>query len=691
MAIDFSSVGGRPVASGPIDFSSVGGRPVDDPNTVIGALKRNVLSNAPLAKGDWSGALERAVPASVGAGIGGTLGSVAGPWGTAGGAYVGGTAGEGMRQLAVNLRNLSNDQEATPAAASLDAIQQAGQSQAEGTMLAGAVTSPAMQKNVYEPAWQMAKDKTAGMIEQFARIPRAMTDWAMARGPKEILQPEMADPAIQQAALEGMRSDMIGQKRAAGALVGTAEDQFAGKPIATALFDTSPVAAGVRVEMAAPAYRDAALPFGNAAAEKGALGDLAGKLESGPSAGLDLLGVKKNLAKSVDWNGSPIPDPSSNLQRVQKGVVSQLSGTLNNADPAGLGVANPNFGVADDLHAGYQKLLGDTPNPGINNDTNAINRLRLMMSKGGPAAEGLTNFDASVAASREGSLNVRDSLAASAPEAPPAPAVADRSPILAQKMQALKDAEAAVSAPAPSTPPTPPVAPVPTPTPGSASAVNGLQSQLPPPSPASIVPQPLTGGSEVAPMTPAAPPPPDPLMQAPPGYPRNMPEAPASQAPADYRTPAQQFLDARSVPPAPEPPLTPVQRLRAAQASVSAEQARSATPAPAASGPTHIPWQKAPEGPGWLDQPAGTPGRDMQDALTAAKFFEKSDKAGSQSSILLRLLAAIGPQAAARGFLKGAQSVGQAGSAMELPQMANAAMPAALARILAARRASGGQ
>ena len=187
-------------------------------------------------------------------------------------------------------------------------------------------------------------------------------------------------------------------------------------------------------------------------------------------------------------------------------------------------------------------------------------------------------------------------------------------------------------------------------------------------------------------MTPGAPPAPDPLMQAPSGYPRNMPEAPTGQAPADYRTPAEQFLDSRApAPQAPEPPLTPIQRLRAAQASVAAEQARGAVPA-APVAPPAIPWQKSPEGPGWLDQPAGTPGRDMQDALTAAKFYEKSDKAGSQSSILLRLLAAVGPQSVARNTLKAAQTVGQVGAATELPQMTNAAMPAVLARILAARR-----
>ena len=197
-------------------------------------------------------------------------------------------------------------------------------------------------------------------------------------------------------------------------------------------------------------------------------------------------------------------------------------------------------------------------------------------------------------------------------------------------------------------------------------------------------------------MTPGAPPTPDPLMQAPAGYPRNMPEAPVGP-PADYRTPKEQFLEdyyARTGPSpasAPEPPLTPVQRLRAAQASVAADQARAAAPAPAATAAKPVvPWQNNPEGPGWLDQPAGTPGRDMQNALAAQAFYGKAGVEGAPSNMMLRLMAAAGPSAARWG-LKGAQTVGQVGSALELPQQANAALPAILARILAARRASGGQ
>ena len=194
--------------------------------------------------------------------------------------------------------------------------------------------------------------------------------------------------------------------------------------------------------------------------------------------------------------------------------------------------------------------------------------------------------------------------------------------------------------PTPPTPPTPPVAPAPTPTPGSASAAPSPQFQF----------DPQTGGGTPIPNT--------------------------SQPVPALAT-------------APEPPLTPVQRLRAAQASVAAEQARAAAPAPAATATKPvIPWQNNPEGPGWLDQPAGAPGRDMQNALAAQAFYGKAGVEGAPSNMMLRLMAAAGPSAARWG-LKGAQTVGQVGSALELPQQVNAALPAILARILAARRASG--
>lgn len=678
--MDFSAVGGVPVSAPAvpgekkIDFSAVGGKPVAQAEpTMASQLRDNLLGNG---KTDWSGRIVRSAPATIGAGIGATLAAgpslALGPFapaGVAAGAYVGGVAGEGVRNAAVGLNALYHGQEPPSAGQGIASIGEAGTDQALGHMAATTLTqSKPLIENVYKPAYEMAKNRLAGGIKMFSGIPEAMTKWAMKRGPKQILTATNAEPEMQQAALEGMRENLIGQKKAAGSLVGQAEDRFLASPAASNLFDASPVAGGIRAELKRPIFDSVVNEYGGAAAEKGALEKLAGDLESGPASGRQLLGMKQNIDRGLDWNGSPLPNPSTDLQRITKGVNHELRGTLSNADPAGIGKANPNYGQADDLYSAYQKPLGHNPNPSVENDKSTINRLRIAFGKG-DAAEGVSKFDEAIARSRQSSLDVREGLSAPQ-EPPPAPQVSDRSNILARKMKEFEDARAAAAlpqAPAPASPqPAPGIPSVPARTP--------IQPNLAPKSvPQKFKIDPLTGGGE--PLRPD-------ILERPTGRP--LPEAPAGQPPADYRTPAERFIESRNPAPLPEPPLSPADRLRAAAARLKAEQARGAVAPAAPAKAPEIPWQNRPEGPGWLDKPQTTPARDFMDATTAAAFYAKSDPMRAPSSTMLRLLAAMGPATAARVGLKAAQTGVEAARATA--PYAGSALQTAIANALKARR-----
>lgn len=585
--------------------------------TILSSLRRNLLTNK---KVDWSGQMARSLPASIGAGTGAALAAgpslALGPFaplGIAGGAYVGGVVGEGLRNAAVGLDALYHREEPPSAGEGLSNIGAAGMDQAAGQLLASGITHPVAVENVWKPAYQMAKDRAAGGIKMFAGIPEAMTNWAMKRGPKEILTATNAEPVMQQTALEGMREAAIGQKRAAGALVGEAENNFLADPKASTLFDLSPSGKTIRGELKRPIFDPQVVDVGNAAAEKGALENLAGKLESGPATGRQLIGLKKNLGNGLDWNGSPIPNPSGDTERIIKGTVEDLRGTLANADPEGIGAAHSNYHEAADLYSKYQKPLGDTPKPSADNDKNTINRLRIAFGKG-DAAEGLTNFDRSIQGSREASLRVRENLPRPSPE--PLPAPVDRSQILARKAQELQDAKL---------------------------AAGGPTTEFPTSSPAQTPPYTGPGGDvnyKINPNSLGL----EPLPQ-PPATVESLPDSPAA-------------------------------RLRAAAARLAQEQGRAAAPAPSGA-PLNL---RGPEGPGWLDQPATTPGSDFMDATAAAAFYAKSDPLRSPSSTVMRALAAAGPATAARWGLKTAQTGVQAARAVA--PSAERTLPQLLAEIL---------
>lgn len=404
--------------------------------TLMSALRKNLLTNEPV---DWSGQMARSAPATIGAGIGATALSPLGPAGMAGGAYIGGVAGEGLRNAAVGLDALYNRTEPPSAAEGIGGMRREGAGQAAGQLLASGLGSEPLVEGVYKPVYTAVKGRVAPIVRGLAGIPEAVTEWAMKRGPKEILTKANAEPIMQQNALEGLREAAIGQKQAAGELVGEAERNYLANPSSRNLFDLSPVGTGVRQEMKAPNFDPTVSDFGGAESERVLLEKLAGKLESGPASGAQLVGLKQNLDRGLNWDGSPIPDASTNLERVYKGANNELRGTLTNAD-ANIGRANPNYNRAKNLHSEYQKPLGDTPKPTADNDKNTIARLKAAFGKG-DAKEGLTNFDARIAESRRASLDVRDQMVR--PEPAPLPAPPDRSAVMAAKLRELEAAKIA--------------------------------------------------------------------------------------------------------------------------------------------------------------------------------------------------------------------------------------------------------
>lgn len=351
---------------------------------------KTLLTNEPTD--NWMDKMTRGGPAAIGGAVGGTLGMVGGPLGSLAGAYVGGVGGEGLRQLAVNLEAMRQGKDLS-AAESLGEIAGEGAAQATGQAAGMSVVGGA------RAAYDALRPRVAPAIRQLAGIPEAITEWAMKRGPRQILTSKNADPATALNSLDDLRAAVIGQKKEAGAALGRTEEAYLASPESQTMFDLRGPAAGVREELKRPIFDPVVSEYGGAAAEKGYLEKLAGDLESGPASGRGLMGLRKNLDKVPEWQGSPIPNPSTDLDRIVKGVNADLRGTINRASPA-IGEANAAYEEAADLYARNQKMLGDTPKPAATNDADTIRRLRLRMEN--PRTQGaIERIDQDVAASLE--------------------------------------------------------------------------------------------------------------------------------------------------------------------------------------------------------------------------------------------------------------------------------------------------
>lgn len=255
---------------------------------------------------------------------------------------------------------------------------------------------------------------TPRIFRQAFGVEEPLTKYVQKRGASNVLTRANRAPDSELNALEGAKNALFEARKTTGKSVGQAEQAILNSNESSRLFDASKVAAKIREELKRPVFDPIVNRYGGAASEKAALEKLATDLESGNISARQMIGLRKNLDKMVDWSpGNNLPRPSPDFERIIKNVNDNLRGTLNNSYPE-LRKANLAFQEAATVYNKFRKFLGGTSSEGADlmADANSVRRARAALAQGGIPKDSLQEFDNHIAQGQNLMQKFFDTIAA---------------------------------------------------------------------------------------------------------------------------------------------------------------------------------------------------------------------------------------------------------------------------------------